>query len=72
MPSIRYTNEPAEHAPTGPFAALHHMRLRASEDYPSDLLRDFVLLLGGVPVLDASSPIAPLSRRELRQVTLAS
>ena len=66
------TNEPGEHGPTGPFAALYHMRFRASDDYPPELLRDFVLMLGGVPVLDANSPIAPLSRRQVRQVALAT
>lgn len=66
------TNEPGEHGPTGPFAALYHMRFRANDDYPPELLRDFVLLLGSVPVLDANSPIAPLSRRQVRQVALAS
>ncbi len=66
------TNESGEHGPTGPFAALYHMRFRANHVHPPELLREFVLLLGGVPVLDANSPIAPLSRRQVRRVALAS
>jgi HD-GYP domain-containing protein (c-di-GMP phosphodiesterase class II) len=65
------TNEPAEPGHTGPFAALYHMRSPTSDDHPPELLRDFVLLLGGVQVLDANSPIAPLSRHQVRQVALA-
>ena len=66
------TSEVGERGPTGPFAALYHLRFRSGGRHSADLLRDFVLLLGSVPVLDRNSPIAPLSRRPIKRVALAS
>ena len=66
------TSEVGERGPTGPFAAPYHMRFRGGGRYSADLLRNFVLLLGSVPVLDRNSPIAPLSRRLIKRVALAS
>jgi len=54
--------------PTGPFAARYHLRYRTGNRYPIALLRDFVMLLDGVPVPDANSLLAPLSRRTIKRV----
>lgn len=62
------TNEGGEQSPAGPFAALYQMRYRAEVRFPASLMREFVLLLGGMAVVDSNSPIAPLSRRRSRKV----
>jgi hypothetical protein len=49
----------------GPFAALYQMRASTGQVFSMELLRDFVLMLGGVPVLSPHSPVAAVSRRAI-------
>ena len=53
----------------GPFAALYQMRASTGQVFSMDLLRDFVLMLGGVPVLSPHSPVAAVSRRTPSAIT---
>ena len=65
------TTRTAEPDMTGPFAALYQMRSDVEAGYRTELLRDFIVLLGGVPVGDPRSPIAPLSRGTRRGADVA-
>jgi hypothetical protein len=47
----------------GPFAALYQMRANTGQVFSTELLRDFVLMLGGVPALGPHSPVAAVSRQ---------
>ncbi|MEZ4502212.1 MAG: HD domain-containing protein [Dehalococcoidia bacterium] len=58
------TNRPG--AAVGPFAALYQMRAASGRAFSTELLRDFVLMLGGVPVINPDSPVASVSRRTAR------
>lgn len=58
------TNRPG--AAVGPFAALYQMRTAGGRAFSAELLRDFVLMLGGVPVINPDSPVASVSRRTAR------
>ncbi len=67
----RLTNKSGESDLTGPFAALYQMRADVEAGFRTELLRDFIVLLGGVPVGDPRSPIAPLSRGTRRGADVA-
>jgi HD-GYP domain-containing protein (c-di-GMP phosphodiesterase class II) len=57
------TSQRRQNAPHGPFAALYEMRHRMSDRFSPELIREFVLTLGGMTEIAPDSPVAPLSRR---------
>jgi len=60
------TSQKRQGAPNGPFAALYDMRHRGNGRFSPELIREFVLTLGGMTDVVADSPVAPLSRRRMR------
>jgi HD-GYP domain-containing protein (c-di-GMP phosphodiesterase class II) len=57
------TSQRRQHTPHGPFAALYDMRHRMRDRFSPELIREFVLTLGGMTDISPDSPVAPLSRR---------
>ncbi len=57
------TSQRRAHTPAGPFAALYNMRHRMDGRFSPELIREFVLTLGGMTDIAPDSPVAPLSRR---------
>jgi HD-GYP domain-containing protein (c-di-GMP phosphodiesterase class II) len=57
------TSRPRHNTPQGPYAALYEMRHRMGERFSPELIREFVLTLGGITDVSPDSPVAPLSRR---------